>query len=280
MEVLANSISATSHENEIMSTFVSFGKRFLPNLKQDKRQSLHLRDAKRILQHLELGIVLGEGESSQLPDQDAWALIHSLDRDDNFVISPNELKQWLFRNKTLPGSSQPPEAQLGGVGPSKSTPTTPLSPSKLGNSGISSDEYTEVAARLRNALLQFGNRSEHEAKRLTKKIFSELDVDGHHELTRDDFIVFLSSPDLDVFDGLDETAKGVYAKTLIEQIDIDRNGTISLTELHDFLWRTGGRLEFGIVLVEAREEILRNLRGVTYETPDKLLLDAFVAFAK
>lgn len=97
----------------------------------------------------------------------------------------------------------------------------------------------ELAMKLRSSILkrQSGVRN---AKQAVKKAFQALDVDGNGNLSSSELRQFIEAEDLGLLESLPEDMpseeKILYIDMLVEQIDKNKDGAVTLNELQGFLF--------------------------------------------
>lgn len=94
--------------------------------------------------------------------------------------------------------------------------------------------YNKAASDLRAALLHL-DADESNSKLMVRNIFRKLDVHENGELTAQELKNFVLSPELGLFE-VDDPRALKYATLLMEQIDINGDGSVSMSELETFLW--------------------------------------------
>ena len=185
--------------------------------------------------------------------------MHSLDSNGDGVLSAKEFKQWLFptstshRKGTDPvtpqraGSSRSDDDSIHSQEKQSSSVNRDVT-SSAGTANAHQDhnvDYNDMASRLRQTLMRLGgDGGDHNAKIIVRKIFKSLDNDGDGNLSSEELRQFVESPELGLFDEhmwgegmhVDISRKDQYVDMLVEQIDINRDGSVSLAELEDFIF--------------------------------------------
>lgn len=121
--------------------------------------------------------------------------------------------------------------------------------------------YDKVAQTLRDILLQRAGGGFATHKEILQNVMEIIDENGSGVLTSDELTAYLTSNELGLFDGVEDANTNKFCQLLLEQIDVNRDGTIGVDELEVFLWPTSptkgnsSRHEAGIVIDLSRKVV-------------------------
>lgn len=268
ISALPRTVGPASSEMSVMQAVISLGKELHVQIVPKKNGEISSRNAKLILQ-----------KCCQLSSDEANMLLRGLDADSSLEVSPYEMKRWLFPESlsTQQGHRLVHHSSSDAIVSPKSSPEK-----NIKGTIFKFAEYSSLAQRLRNALHDFDKRSVEEAQSYAAQLFSRCEGSLEDALTHEEFQHFIWESELDLFRDIeDEAAKQLYATTLIEQIDINRDGSISFRELRDFIWTRQDQRELGLIIQQAREAVLAFAGPrITTESTDEVIVDIVAAFAK
>ena len=169
--------------------------------------------------------------------------------------SPSALMRGLSQVASPPSPTKRSESKLDPM---------EILPENITFDGLSPDtvsNFSEVAQFIRECLVQIFTVLQGESnlphKALVRLLFSKIDptcnattkfaatsmcfnAESSAELTTAKFVEFVLK--MDIFSKFSERETNEYIQMLIEQIDINRGGTITIKELHDFIWKPTGHL--------------------------------------
>jgi Ca2+-binding EF-hand superfamily protein len=151
--------------------------------------------------------------------------------------------------------------------------------------------YNRAAMELRQALLRLDTDMA-SSRSIVRNIFRQLNVHEQGELTVQELKNFVLSPELALFEANDPRALK-YATLLMEQIDINGDGSVSLTELETFLFpphmgaagaegQAGGGdvREIGVVIDFTRTAVRYHVSSAAAMGSDEAILAEFAKLAK
>ena len=107
-----------------------------------------------------------------------------------------------------------------------------------GSDGSTTSTNTSSTASAASITSTGGTPSARKSKLLLKQIFNILDVNLSGDLSTQEMKTFVMTPELGLFDSDSSQCKR-FAEMLVGEIDINRDGYVSLQELEFFLWPPG-----------------------------------------
>lgn len=154
------------------------------------------------------------------------------------------------------------------------------------------EAYTKIVHQLRQRLIEQADDTRNQ-RSLVRSIFNRMDDNASGVLTVQEMKDFLQSPELRIFQP-DDSFCDKFCELILEQIDVNRDGNVSLDELEDFLFptsphgspskaskeQTDGHFETGIVLDFARRALIQLLSGAAAAGSDEVILAEFTGLAK
>ncbi len=153
--------------------------------------------------------------------------------------------------------------------------------------------YNETVQAVRDELLKLVDDTRSQ-RQIVREIFARIDENGSGVLTLHEMKEFLLSPEIGLFhnnDMNDDSTQSLaacekFSQMILEQLDINRDGNVSVTELEDFLFPdyrdheiSGDRgyvpNEAGVVLDLVRRELITHVSSVAASGSDDAILEQF-----